>query len=340
MAKNDFDLIIIESFRHDQKQTFFKNKRKEFKCIPADYISGLMESFKRLNAETHLTDRTRCVITKSNGDEFTAKIKSDEVEVGYADEDETDKDNETAWSKEVAFYGTMGKVSFPFKNDIHINRPEFSGTLTAEMMENLWPDLQLYLQSIIDKAEKKINALNNDQNAAETNALILEGQRLLTEQLKFIIDSGTCNEPIDHTTKEKVKIPVLKDNSELKEKAHNILIVLSGLWINKEKIMTDEDYTKVINGVIYLIDTEKVKPIDKQINTSASMQFIKRLFWTIHKELYTVKSNKKSFFIDFLHAYFKCFNDTEKKTTYNNFKDYPHGDFDKDYKKVLESIIN
>jgi len=195
MTKYDFDLIIIESFKHEYKKTFFKDK-KPINCTPIEYCTGLMESFTRLNAETHLTDRTQCIITKPNGDEIRAQIKSDEAEVGYADEDETDEDNETAWSKEVAFYGSIGKVSFPFKNDIQINIPEFSGKLTAEMMEYLWQALHPYLQSIIDKGKRKLLKSGSETLPPQQNEFVII-ETITLEEIKHEENSFWKGMPMD-----------------------------------------------------------------------------------------------------------------------------------------------
>lgn len=135
-----------------------------------------------------------------------------------------------------------------------------------------------------------------------------------------------------------IPIPALKDKTELKNKAQDLLVVLSGCWINNEKIMTDDEYKKVVQGIFCLIDSDRVDPIVKKIQSSAPQQFIRRLFWTLHEELYSKKSTHKDCFIDFIIAYFECFINSEKKTIRNNFKEYRNGDFDKDYKKVLESI--
>jgi hypothetical protein len=137
---------------------------------------------------------------------------------------------------------------------------------------------------------------------------------------------------------QEITIPPLKDNKVIKQTAQDLIVVLSGCWVNGEKIMTDKEYKKVVEGILFLIDSGQVRQIGKKIQTSAPQQFIRRLFWTIHKELYSIKSTKKDSFIEFLHAYFECFTETEKKTTNNNFKEYRSGDFDKDYKKVSESI--
>lgn len=140
-----------------------------------------------------------------------------------------------------------------------------------------------------------------------------------------------------HKTKQQtIEIPELKGNTEDIEKAQNILIVLSGLWLDKEKIMTDDEYKKVIEGVYHLIDSGQVKPIDRKIKTSASMQFLRRLFREVNTVLYG--KGIKDCFIEFLHAYFECFNESEPSTTKNNFKEYRNGDFNKHYTQIMESI--
>ncbi len=138
------------------------------------------------------------------------------------------------------------------------------------------------------------------------------------------------------TIQHPIEIPLLKDSTEDKQKAQDLLIALSGLWFNKEKIMTDDEYKKIIEGVFYLIDSEQVKPIDRKINTTATLLFIRKLFWKLHKEIYTT-ARIKDCFIEFLHAYFECFKESEITTTKNHFSEYK-GNFESDYKKVLESI--
>ena len=127
MKSRDFDLILIESLSHETKQSFFAENRESFNCNPDEYSKGLMDSFKRLSKETHETDYTRCNITKPNGDVAIGTINN--------------ADGEYILSK-------IGKVSYPDKKIIYIDTPEAYCRLTAEMMDNLWPCLNTYLQSI------------------------------------------------------------------------------------------------------------------------------------------------------------------------------------------------
>jgi hypothetical protein len=110
-----------------------------------------------------------------------------------------------------------------------------------------------------------------------------------------------------HKTKQQtIEIPELKDNTEVRQKAQDVLIVLSGLWLDKEKIMTDDEYKKVIEGVFHLIDFGQVKPIDRKIKTSAPMQFLRRLFREVNTELYG--KGIKDCFIEFLLVHDKNIN--------------------------------
>jgi hypothetical protein len=133
-----------------------------------------------------------------------------------------------------------------------------------------------------------------------------------------------------------IKVFPTKDKSDLKNMANELLIVLSGNWINGEKIMTDAEYTKVVQGVFELIDNKEVEPIQPKINTLAPLKFVRRLFREINTELYG--KGIKDCFIAFLHGYFECFSNTEKAVTKSHFNEYKNSSFQADYKKAMESI--
>ncbi|MDP3443806.1 MAG: hypothetical protein Q8T08_13180 [Ignavibacteria bacterium] len=182
------------------------------------------------------------------------------------------------------------------------------------------------------KLELKQGYKNNSPNEEQRYRKILKkwfnDEKKFFKEITPLLKTGTPELTIN--------IPVLKDKTEDKEKAQNFLIVLSGLWLNKKKIMNDDEYKKVIEGVSHLIDFGEVKPIDRKIKTPATMLFVRRLFWTFHKDLYTT-TRIKDCFIEFLHAYFECFKDSEKRTTKEHFSEYK-GIFESDYEKIMESI--
>jgi len=165
MKSRDFDLILIESLSHETKQSFFAENRELFKCNPDEYSKGLLDSYTRLNNETHETDFTRCIITKKNGDEVFGTIRN-------ADDD--------------YLFGKIGKVTYPYKKIIRVDVPELCFRLTAEMMEKLWPELQLYLQSVIDGIR---NCHPNIQRS-EDESLISNNVPLHNGGKKIINDSN------------------------------------------------------------------------------------------------------------------------------------------------------
>jgi hypothetical protein len=151
MTTHDFDLILLESFKGNTKQSYFEAKREQWKCNPDEYIAGLLESFKQLDLLTHERDLNRGIITKQNGDEVSVTIRNNPVEVDYSNDED---DSKTAWEKEVASYGSIGKVSFPYMKTFDVSEyteGKLKGIIDASMTEELWPHLQEYCQSIIDK---------------------------------------------------------------------------------------------------------------------------------------------------------------------------------------------
>jgi hypothetical protein len=96
-----------------------------------------------------------------------------------------------------------------------------------------------------------------------------------------------------------------------------------GLIEANEKIMTDIEFTRLINYTNYLIETglvpEKIKIIP-QINISAD--YIRYTFYTIHKALYgTQKININ--WISFLKAVFLQFQNSEWQTLKTKFSTKP-----------------
>ncbi|MDP3442488.1 MAG: hypothetical protein Q8T08_06455 [Ignavibacteria bacterium] len=136
MTAKEFDLILLESFEQEAKQSFFKAKRRQYKCNPDEYFAGLINSFKRLKEEVNKTDYLFAIVTTPEGEEREYFMSSD------------------SHSEQMIFLQTIGKVSFPNKRPIDLKtytNGQFNGKLTVELMVKLWPDLQKYCQSIIDK---------------------------------------------------------------------------------------------------------------------------------------------------------------------------------------------
>ena len=97
------------------------------------------------------------------------------------------------------------------------------------------------------------------------------------------------------------------------------LKIFTGKNVQKEEIMTDENYKRLEKYSLYLVSTGKVpdniKPIS-QINLSTV--FIRYTFYLLHKELYTTTHIKEEW-ITFLHEVFRQFGTEEWKTTKTKF---------------------
>lgn len=129
------------------------------------------------------------------------------------------------------------------------------------------------------------------------------------------------------TISENRKNPLPKKDKETfaeqKKLAYEYLKFLNGFNRNNEKIMSETEFTRLINSINYLIETgsvpEKIKIIT-QINISAD--YIRYTFYTIHKALYGTKKIKPEW-ISFLKAVFSQFNNSEWQTLKTKFSAKP-----------------
>ena len=110
---------------------------------------------------------------------------------------------------------------------------------------------------------------------------------------------------------------------EQKSNALQQLLFFKGFNAQHEKIMSDGQFSSLIEGVNSLIELETVPTIDKklpQINLPSN--YIRYTFYLLHKSLYTTKSIKDSW-INFLHDMFSQFNNAERTTTKSKFSEKP-----------------
>ena len=174
MTKQDFDLILIESFMHETKQSYFKSKRKEFDCLPDEYQAGLLDAFQRLIEETNKKDYSKAIVIMPDGEEREYQVSTQNH------------------SERILYLNTIGKVSFPFKkllNNYEYTNGKFQGSLSTGSISELWPELHKYLQSIIEKEndiKRQLRALNIK---TKKELLDLEYKRLQNEVNSKLIQS-------------------------------------------------------------------------------------------------------------------------------------------------------
>ena len=110
---------------------------------------------------------------------------------------------------------------------------------------------------------------------------------------------------------------------EQKKLAYEYLKFLNGFNRNNEKIMSDSDFSRLINFTNYLIETglvpEEIKVIPQ---ANIGSDYIRYTFYTIHKALYgTQKINVN--WISFLKAVFLQFKNSEWQTLKTKFSTKP-----------------
>jgi hypothetical protein len=138
MTKQDFDLILIESFIHSTKQSYFNGKREEYRCDVEEYCNGLNESLKRLNDEVNKPDYEYCEIMFPSGTVRTyIGFARSTIEAKFKD----------PLDEESQFQIDDCKIVYPRLR----TKFEYFGkpiTLSVEIMAAIWVDLEKYLQSV------------------------------------------------------------------------------------------------------------------------------------------------------------------------------------------------
>jgi len=110
---------------------------------------------------------------------------------------------------------------------------------------------------------------------------------------------------------------------EQKTTAYRHLAFFQGANAQNEKIMSADQFQKLISAVNSLIEFDLVPAIEKplpQINLPTN--YIRYTFYLLHKSLYTSKSIRDTW-INFLHDMFAQFGNAERKTTKTKFSEKP-----------------
>jgi hypothetical protein len=128
----------------------------------------------------------------------------------------------------------------------------------------------------------------------------------------------------------KLDTPLLEEE---KKNAIKRIEFLSGCNVHKQLIMTAQDYKRLVDYVLHLIEFEalpkKIKPIPP---TSISTEVLRYTFYMLHKQLYGT-NRIRNIWIDFLHSAFRQFESQSKTTTKTKFSSKPPL-FDSDWKSM------
>jgi hypothetical protein len=112
---------------------------------------------------------------------------------------------------------------------------------------------------------------------------------------------------------------------------------LSGYNRKNEKILSDDDFTRLTTYICTLIDTGAVPANIQPIShTGTSNEYLRYTFYLIHKELYTTRPVRQEW-IELLHAVFTQFQDVDTQTTRKKFSTVPPL-YEKDVKDIEKQM--
>ncbi len=127
------------------------------------------------------------------------------------------------------------------------------------------------------------------------------------------------------------------DPQEKQNTARKLLNFLSGYNSKNEKIMSDNDFARLVEYTNAMIQTdvipENIKPI---ASTNITNEYLRYTFYMIHKQLYTTRPIRIEW-IELLHLVFNQFNGVEIETTRKKFSTKPVH-YDKDIIDIQKKI--
>jgi hypothetical protein len=183
---------------------------------------------------------------------------------------------------------------------------------------------------------KKIYIVGKKMTDAEAMGWGWENNRVyytvnFSKEKFFVTDliSTSENENLNQT-----QVLLLKQKPTLEEDkkiVSEFLRPLSGFW-NRNRIMKLENFERLVRYVHFMVEFEKLpENIEPILSTNIHVDFIRQTFYQLHKKLYGKK--KRQYWISFLHAAFKQFENWDIESTNKNFSTY-RGFYDKDVEKI------
>lgn len=228
--------------------------------------------------------------------------------------------------------------------------PDFAEIVNTGFAKNVLKEKKQALNNRLNTLSNARDALNEIDNATEnlpdllaapsevtpllTSSVARQLQRWLVEQKEIYKNNAaqifvpTVQNGETNTTKSKPMQHKINTGNQ-KSIALKRIAFLSGCNRMNEKIMSDNDFTRLTDYICSLIDTGTlpldIRPISQ---TGVSNEYLRYTFYLIHKELYTTRFIRPEW-IDLLHAVFTQFREVEKDTTRKKFSTPPfHYDTD------------
>lgn len=148
------------------------------------------------------------------------------------------------------------------------------------------------------------------------------------EDFNIVLD---CLKLSEAQTKENVEL------NTLKKLAFEKLKHFRGYW-KKKKIMTDDEFVRMLKYTWQLIETRTVPIINNPIGViNITKGHLTQTFYRIHQEVIG-RGGPKELFVEFMISLFpKTFEKSTKKTNLTKFSQCPDG-YDTDVETILKSI--
>jgi len=134
-----------------------------------------------------------------------------------------------------------------------------------------------------------------------------------------------------HQSQGKAPISEIPLSKQLKiAKAH--LNFLTGHNLQNEKIMSDEDFSKLLQYVTSFLTEKEVPVVTNRIRTNISQDYLRYTIYRIYKDLH-LKVPSRDEWVSLLHSIFPQFDNSEESTTSKKFSKKPDL-YDSDIKRI------
>lgn len=217
-----------------------------------------------------------------------------------------------------------------------INNHYFNQLVFQKRLENDKKNKWLYLEekrALLDELvyqEEQENRNRILEFISPSPSGDLEGGCSTIAPVEKSVDVNVSNYLVDETYNKQGEL------SDKVKKAWTFYRALSAKWLSGYDMLSSSDYDQFQKEMIEMICIEDCPKEVVRVENIASNQFISRLFWEIHNELYTTRSYR-SYFFEYIKKKFKQFDNQEISTMKNKFKTYV-GDFEADFHDVTKYL--
>ena len=171
-----------------------------------------------------------------------------------------------------------------------------------------------YVESEIGKlTDLGITGKTTDSVASRILAFLMEQKEIYKHNISQSF--APISSPLSRGEGKTIPVKLMKaDLNKNKQKARKRFLHFSGYNLQDEKIMTEENFDRLMNYIDYLVEHNATPPNVQQIPTiNLSNEHIEHTFYLLHKELYTMRPTRDEW-ITFIKDVFYQFRDREFKT--------------------------